>query len=526
MPQPLNATDSHRPLIGIVGASVRAAAGDAAASGYRVLASDRFGDTDLIDGCQHWIPLSHNGPLDWSERECWAAAAAVIPTGGIGHWQVAEQSPSANPPASGPPAPWPPLAYPDRSVYWRMQQPAELQAVAAAGGLRFPITTAAHFHPSAGLLALPPGGLPPPPFGGGGRWLFKPADHGGGVGIRSISQRQIVFTELAGNRSADQPADASSMTSFDRPAGIDLPPRSDLLPRSGWLPDSDLLPRSGWLPGWLQQYHGGWSIGASYLARPPGDRQLTTGPVSGEGPAGRQVIGLGAAAGRCYRRRRTDRWLYGGSIGPLALPQPLRATLRALGQAIADRFGLVGLFNVDLLVPRCGPPLLLEINPRYSASMELLPAAGRLIDAHLAAYQQHWGQISGAQCDQRLRLLAATAAAAPQAAVGYKRIVYARRSGRFDFSRRQLDVLARQLERTSDSLISVEFCDVPRQGQPLAADEPLLTVLVRQRRSQAGGGTQVPDSGPANGIIPSLRPLLALARRAERSIEEGGVRPS
>jgi predicted ATP-grasp superfamily ATP-dependent carboligase len=65
---------------------------------------------------------------------------------------------------------------------------------------------------------------------------------------------------------------------------------------------------------------------------------------------------------------------YCGSIGPLALDHGLNQDVERLGQVLAAQFGLVGLFGVDgILADGCFWPV--EINPRYTASVEVLELA-------------------------------------------------------------------------------------------------------------------------------------------------------
>ena len=60
--------------------------------------------------------------------------------------------------------------------------------------------------------------------------------------------------------------------------------------------------------------------------------------------------------------------------------------MSAIAGAVTEAFGLVGLNGIDFVL-REGEPYVLEINPRYSASMELIERGGRLsvFEAHVAA---------------------------------------------------------------------------------------------------------------------------------------------
>jgi predicted ATP-grasp superfamily ATP-dependent carboligase len=76
---------------------------------------------------------------------------------------------------------------------------------------------------------------------------------------------------------------------------------------------------------------------------------------------------------------------YAGSIGPLSLPGNNLEIIPQIGQVLADRFELVGLFGVDLVFDgeRVWP---IEVNPRYTASMEICERVEgvHVIAAHVA----------------------------------------------------------------------------------------------------------------------------------------------
>lgn len=77
---------------------------------------------------------------------------------------------------------------------------------------------------------------------------------------------------------------------------------------------------------------------------------------------------------------------YAGSIGPLALETREEAELRRLGTTLSAEFGLRGLFGVDFVINAEGLwPI--EVNPRYTASVEILERAMglRAIQRHAAA---------------------------------------------------------------------------------------------------------------------------------------------
>ena len=80
---------------------------------------------------------------------------------------------------------------------------------------------------------------------------------------------------------------------------------------------------------------------------------------------------------------------YRGSIGPWPIPSDVAERLKMLGNRLADAFGLVGWFGVDYVLRR-GVPWPVEINPRYTASLEIHElACGRsLLKLHRRACER------------------------------------------------------------------------------------------------------------------------------------------
>lgn len=410
----------------LIGGSVRAAAEDAAAAGYRVVAIDRFGDHELRAISETWIPL-HQGD-DWSAAAL-RHAGPIVPSGGF-LWPASPIDERLLDRVAYPP--------PDRLA--AIRDPGSLQAIARQVGIRFPET-----RPLASLVSHSPQDP--------AAWLVKPVAGTGGAGIRS----------LADDLRTGQAAVSST-------------------------------------GHYLQRRLLGRTIGVSYFSRRRGSRPHT------------RLLGI--CAGLTHRLNPQHRWLYGGSIGPFDTDWPdrelARGSLVDLGQTVAEAFDLVGLFNVDLIRHPDGSLWLLEINPRYSASMELLVGEldnrnRSLIDAHLAAYQERSGAIDAATAERRAGWLSDGPPLVPAGQVACKRIVYARRAlavpndpldwcrqaglGRVDTASHPLPIAVGRFQ--------ISFHDLPSPTLPTAlpgdhseeqaagpvqvieAGTPLLTIIVR-----------------------------------------------
>lgn len=77
---------------------------------------------------------------------------------------------------------------------------------------------------------------------------------------------------------------------------------------------------------------------------------------------------------------------YGGAAGPIALPEPQGAAMRAAAQRVVAACGLVGLVSIDFVI---GPDgwFLVEVNPRLGATLDIFDVdpLPPLLGLHLAA---------------------------------------------------------------------------------------------------------------------------------------------
>jgi predicted ATP-grasp superfamily ATP-dependent carboligase len=145
---------------------------------------------------------------------------------------------------------------------------------------------------------------------------------------------------------------------------------------------------------------------------------------------------------------------YAGSIGPLPISPLLTESLARIGSLLADAFSLLGLFGIDgVLADDLFLPV--EINPRYTASMELYDHAlgTSLVALHVAAC----GEL-------RLPVLQSPVNAAWYA----KKIVYAPSEIHVP------ELFEHLLSGKPEAAI---IADVPCAGTTIAAGHPVLTIL-------------------------------------------------
>jgi predicted ATP-grasp superfamily ATP-dependent carboligase len=148
---------------------------------------------------------------------------------------------------------------------------------------------------------------------------------------------------------------------------------------------------------------------------------------------------------------------YCGSLGPLAPAPELLDQWRTLGNVLARELDLRGLFGVDAVVAD-GRVTVIEVNPRYTASVEVLEAALGIaaVKLHLAA----WGLAGGGPTTS-------TDAGGTGNTFAGKAILFA----------------PRDLEFKSAAAVAgagaAVFADIPAPGTPVAAGAPILSVLCR-----------------------------------------------
>jgi len=185
-------------------------------------------------------------------------------------------------------------------------------------------------------------------------------------------------------------------------------------------------------------------------------------------------------------------FLYGGSLGPYPLQPHERAAILEFAAQLIRKVNFVGLLGSDWLLSRDGTsPWLLELNPRYTASMEVWERlfASSLVDAQLASYQLE---------DQQLKKMAfeppanksgnsdnlANSAHLPSGSPAsiIKFVLWAPRE--LIFSLNQLTAWAQQCELEPDK---IQWCDLPAEGTVIPAASPIVTAILHHTDSSNAG---------------------------------------
>jgi uncharacterized protein len=148
---------------------------------------------------------------------------------------------------------------------------------------------------------------------------------------------------------------------------------------------------------------------------------------------------------------------YAGNIGPLPLDPATRARWQHLGAALTRSFSLRGLFGIDVIL-RDGVPWPIEINPRYTASVELLERGylRPLMPLHRAVFE---------------KLPPPTFDAPKDSPTCGKAILYARETISFPKGGLWLAELA------DSGGAEADYADIPHAGEIIEQGRPVLTLF-------------------------------------------------
>jgi predicted ATP-grasp superfamily ATP-dependent carboligase len=155
---------------------------------------------------------------------------------------------------------------------------------------------------------------------------------------------------------------------------------------------------------------------------------------------------------------------YAGNVGPLPLSAESREAFQRLGDALAARGGLRGIFGVDCLLAE-GVPWTIEVNPRYTASVEVWEYATRrpVLTLHREAFESERSGKERPEIGQ-----------SPGTCVG-KAIYYAKQAVTIP---RQVPWAVPTLEQIREFVVP-PFADLPSPGDRIEAGHPVLTILVQ-----------------------------------------------
>ena len=444
--RPRNQGEISAGTVVLIGASIRSAAQSAKRAGFRVLGIDHFGDVDTRQACQEFWILNEFVTNPDAIRRFQKFPYFVV--GGLNSAHdlagillpphAAEKTFPTKEAASDL---LPPLG---NSDFDRWNDRQWLEKLSKECGLNFPNS----FHSPIPNAA--------PPQDSGTRWLLKLEQSCGGLGVRWHNPSPPLEAARSGSESAGSNTDPSSPNIKASP---------DIVPQRE---NSSTIRQmfQQWVPG-----------------RPHGATLICNGDVC-------SLLGVCRSL---FTHLGDLPFVYRGSFGPVTIPHSLQQNLQQLGLKITQETGYRGLLNLDLVINRSGETFVLEVNPRWSGSSELIERwmqNQKQLDSLFGAMVKacHGSPLAEFNChpDSSLHSVGSPWSAGPQY---LKRIIFARQ--RFQFSQ---NLIAFSTRPSNDNRYQSGFSDLPADGTWISAGEPICTLISQIPRGTAaesfGGGKE------------------------------------
>jgi predicted ATP-grasp superfamily ATP-dependent carboligase len=175
--------------------------------------------------------------------------------------------------------------------------------------------------------------------------------------------------------------------------------------------------------------------------------------------ATRQLIGVSWLGAKPFR--------YCGNIGPLVFRSNESACLQRIGNVLGEIFALRGFFGVDFILNQDGLwPV--EINPRYTAGIEVLERAAQMsfFDYHRQAFSG-----DGACADRRHDRVRQVAGRVLHG----KAILFAKEPLRFPATGPWQD----SLRHSWTDMDGPDYADIPHAGSVVQKGQPILTLFAQ-----------------------------------------------
>jgi predicted ATP-grasp superfamily ATP-dependent carboligase len=163
----------------------------------------------------------------------------------------------------------------------------------------------------------------------------------------------------------------------------------------------------------------------------------------------------------------TTPFRYTGSIGPVVLADEAFRNIAQVGRVFAKACGLVGLFGVDAIL-KSQDVWPVEINPRYTASIEVLESASALRTSARRSRRLLAIECHEAAC--LFRQIPAPLGQSDEVLAG-KLVYYSSRDGNFTTA------AARWAAEQNLDRVRPAVADIPAAGTPLRLGDPVLTLL-------------------------------------------------
>lgn len=465
--RPGNQGETSAGTVVLIGASIRSAAQSANQAGFRVLGLDHFGDIDTRQACQEFWILDEFATNPEAIRRFRKFPHFIV--GGLNSAKdflgLLLPPPTAAKTLLTQEAGTdlvPPPRNPDLD---RLKDLQWLEELSKECGLSFPKSV---------YSVIPNAASPSEVRDTDARWLVKMQRSCGGLGVR--------WHTPPSPPSPPKPAHSGSAAAWGNTAP--LSPNIDAI--------LDISPQSENKKAtrqMLQQWVPGRPHGATLICN------------------GENCLLLGVCRS-LFTHMGDLPFVYRGSFGPVSIPPHVQKNLQQLGLKITRETGHRGLLNLDLVINRSGEAFVLEVNPRWSGSSELIDRwmqKNEQVDSLFGAMVEacKGSPLAESNChpDGSPKSVGSSFLAGPQY---LKRIVFARR--RFQFS---TDLIAFSKQPPNDSRYQSTFSDTPADGTWISAGEPICTLISQIPRETAtnpfGWGK---EKGPMHQHRTFLRRLL------------------
>lgn len=421
---PTNRTEIAPRTVVLIGASIRSAAQSAQLAGFQVVGIDQFGDLDTREACQHFWKLDEFSSNPEFLTHC--KRFPVLTVGGLNsHRDLVESLerdcaawPSTNPVAVRPP-----------TSLW--DDPWWMADLSRSCDLKFPTTLPINDRTDRRLSRE------------GGRWLQKAHKSSGGLGVRWYGSDLTHVRSPENEKKIDEPECQPSIILDHVATSGDRDPDA---------PSDAVVQR--WVAG-----------------RPHGATLICNGTDS-------RLLGVC----RSLFTRRTDLpFVYRGSMGPVRLPSHVTCRLQHLGELIVAQTGWRGLLNIDFVVDPQGVAWILEINPRWSGSSELIERS--ILERNPTT--SLFGIVVHALHGGKLESIDQESLSQSAAELFLKRIVFAR--SRVCFSRQQVAPIINPHD---------QLCDYPMDGTWIPKGDPICTLVSRVPRTHLHQPSPETKKGP------------------------------
>lgn len=202
---------------------------------------------------------------------------------------------------------------------------------------------------------------------------------------------------------------------------------------------------------YFQRFIGGGSAAAVFVCSRNGSQLLGVT---------HQLVGDAAA--------RAKPWHYSGSVGPLRVSDAIAAQLARLGELLSERFKLLGLVGVDLVI-HGEKAWIIEINPRYSSSAEVVErmTGVNVVEAHVNACR---GELAEPASPQRSSKTSSKTDEEPL--IHGKTILYAKHDATVSD-----EFHAWAMSHSSLDAATCQLADIPAAGESIVPGQPILTAF-------------------------------------------------